>query len=116
MVGFVGFMVTLAVDDRYGTKMVLDPSLPRRPEFRRNRRWPLAFSSDLFLSHLLLAYPPPMIDSASVKVATVRAKGEVCRSLDRTSTTDRKYSARRGSLECRRVECAAMSMAEPEHR
>lgn len=104
-------MVTLAVEDRYGTKMVRDPSLPRKPEFRRNKRWPLAFSSDLSFSHLLLAYALPMTDSASANIVTVRAVVEVCPTLDRTYPTYRRYSARRGSLGCRRVECAAISMA-----
>lgn len=36
VMGFVGYILTSAVDERYGTKTVLDPSLPRNPELRRS--------------------------------------------------------------------------------
>ncbi len=46
VIGFVGCILTSAVEFRYGTNMVLDPSLPLSPELRRNNRRPCASFCD----------------------------------------------------------------------
>lgn len=55
VVGFVGYKVTLDVDDLYGTYIIRDPSFLRMPEFFLNSRLPCARSLVLSCHHL---YPP----------------------------------------------------------
>lgn len=52
VVGFVGYITTLEVEFRYGTKMTLEPSLPRRPEFLRRRFLSCALLLALLFHHL----------------------------------------------------------------
>ena len=65
--------MTLAVEDRYGTKMVLDPSLPRKPEFLRSRRCACAFSAFSFFIHRRPPYALETIASVKARVAAMRA-------------------------------------------
>ena len=76
-------MVTLAVEDRYGTKMVLDPSLPRKPEFLRNSRRALAFSAFFFFIHWRPPYALEIVARVKATVAANRALFGVLLQWDR---------------------------------
>ena len=49
--------------------MVLDPSVPLRPEFLRSNLLPCASLFDLCLSHLLPPYEPVMIAIVNARMA-----------------------------------------------
>jgi len=89
--------VTLAVEDLYGTKMVLDPSFPRKPEFLRSSRCARAFSAFSFFIHRRPPYALEIIASVRAKVAANRAALGIRFHRDRRRLAQCVRKMRRGS-------------------
>lgn len=113
VIGLVGCILTSAVEDWYGTTIVLDPSFPRKPEFRRKRRWRCAFFFDRCLSHDRPACAPERIVIMKAIVATSRVAFEVCLTFERKRRAHGPSIANKGSPECRRVDWAAIILLIP---
>lgn len=106
--GFVGYILTSAVLDLYGTNIVLEPSLPLRPEFRRSSRCPRACFFDRWLSHLRTPYAPDIIEMSKASVAARRVALEVLMALKRMIRSHAVSEVETPSSEQRRVDCTAI--------
>lgn len=100
--------MTLAVEERYGTNIVLDPSLPLRPEFRRNSRCPCASSSDLCLSQRCPPYAEEMIAMVRARVEASRVAFDVCFHRESMNCRYRWETARKRCFVGRSVDCVAI--------
>ncbi len=108
VIGFVGCILTSAVEDRYGTNIVLEPSLPRRLEFRRRCRRPCALFFDRFLSHDLPPYAPERIVTIKANVAASCVTRDVCLTFERKRRAHDPSIENRGSPLFRRVDWTAI--------
>ena len=88
--------------------IVLDPSLPLKPEFRRNSRCPRASSSDLSLSQHCPPYAEEIIAMVRARVAASRVAFDVCFHRERMNCRYRWETVRKMCFVGRSVDCAAI--------